>query len=247
MVENSSELLELSKGWAEIKNAVSSGRCTQSLAVVVPSAMQEMFVCKFGELLLGAYPTWKDGVHPDLIYAGKYLTAPSIDECRLLRSELELHPLAANKRLAVIWGSEKLSVEASNSLLKLTEEPPLHGYVLFISEEDKLIPTIKSRVWLIHIDLPEEIVKPKAHPISAEEWAEWLDSGKKSSSEILYLEIDSWIKYLTDKGDYATSAKLESMVRIMEQKRLSVPMIQDTVFAVLKEGIPCEQIFGNLW
>lgn len=247
MIEEPAVLLEASRGWLEIKEAVSSGRCSQSLAVIVPSAVQETFVRKFGELLLGDYHTWKDGVHPDLIFAGSYLKAPTIEQCRFLRGELDLHPLAAKVRLAVIWGAEKLSVEASNSLLKLTEEPPAHGYILFIAEENKLIPTIKSRVWSIHIDLPDEIVKPRPHPSLAEEWAAWIESGKKSSPEILYLEIESWTKYLTDRGDYATAAKLESMVRIMEQKRLSVAMIQDSVYAVLKEGIPCEQIFGSLW
>ena len=95
--------------------------------------------------------------------------------------------------------------------------------------------------------MPEELVKPRRHPSSPDEWAEWIENSKKNSTELVYLEIDSWIKFLSEKKDYRTASALESSVRIMEQKRLSVSMIQDVVFAVLKEGIPCEQIFGNIW
>lgn len=247
MPEDMLDLLNNSRGWNEIVLASETGRCPQSMAVVIPSSVQETFVMNYARLRLGDYPTWKDSVHPDLIYAGKYMTAPSIDECRVLQAELGLHPIASDKRLAVVWSADKLSPEASNSLLKLTEEPPAHGAILFVSEEDKLIPTIKSRVWSIHIDLPEELVKPRAHPVSAEEWAVWIENSKKNSTELVYLEIESWIKFLSDNNDYGTAAKLESMLRIMEQKRLSVSMIQDVAVAVLKEGIPCEQIFSNIW
>ena len=247
MLEDPAAYLESTNGWKEIASAVANGRCSQSLAVFVPSSVQEFFVTHFAELTLGADSGWKDGTHPDLVMAGKFLTPPTIDECRLIRSELAMHPFAASVRLAVIWEADKLSMEASNSLLKLAEEPPQSAQILFISEEDKLIPTIKSRVWSIHIDLPDELVSPHRPPSAANEWAEFLDGKKKVTPETIYMEIECWIKYLTEKGDYISASKLESMSRIMEQRRLSVPMIQDAVYAVLKEGVPCEQIFGSIW
>lgn len=247
MPDDADSILENSHDWKELSSAVENMRCPQSVSAVVPSAMQPMFVERYGKLILGDGPMWKDGNHPDLINSGKYMTPPSIDECRLLHGELGLYPLVSQRRLAVIWSADKLSLDASNSLLKLTEEPPAHGCVVFISEEDKLIPTIKSRVWTLHIDLPEELVIPRPHPASPEEWAEWFENGKKSSPEILYLEIESWIKYLTENGNYVKAANMESIVRVMEQKRLSAPMVQDIAFTVIKEGTPYEQIFGDLW
>lgn len=247
VIDGSAAILRDSQGWNELVSAVKMKRCPQSVAVVVPHVMQELFVEMYGKLMLGESPVWKEGRHPDLISAGKYLTPPSIDDCRMLQGELGLHPLISDRRLAVIWSAEKLSLEASNSLLKLTEEPPESGCVVFISDEDKLIPTIKSRVWSIHIDLPEEFIKPRPHPESPEEWAAWIENGKKKEAAIIYLEIEGWIKHLTETGDFVKAGNLESLIRIMELKRLSVSMIQDLIFMVLKEGIPCEQIFGNLW
>lgn len=246
MIDSADAILDASRGWQDISAAVNGGSAPQSVCAIVPSALQQLFAERYGKLLLGE-DGWSSGAHPDLVSAGKFASPPSIDECRELPGELALHPITADKRLAVIWTANKLSTEASNSLLKLTEEPPKHGFVLFVTEEDSLLPTIKSRVWSIYIDVPEELVKPRPHPVTPREWAAWLEGGKKAGAEILFLEIGSWIKHLTDKGDFAKAADLETLVRVMEQKRLSAPMIQDLTFSVLKEGIPCEQIFGNIW
>ena len=181
-------LIESSQGWRELANAAASGRTPQSVGVVIPHIMQETFSEMYGRLVLGDDDLWKDGEHPDMINAGTVSSAPSIDECRRLQGELALHPLSSRRRLAVVWLADKLSVEASNSLLKITEEPPEHGNILFMSEEDNLIPTIKSRIWSIHIDLPEEILKAHPMPASIREWAKWMDAGRKPSPEILYLD-----------------------------------------------------------
>lgn len=246
MVASAEAILGASRGWIEISAAVEGGHAPQSVCAIVPSALQQLFVERYGMLFLGEAGWGSDG-HPDLISAGKFSTAPSIDECRELHGQLALHPITADKRLAVIWTANKLSTEASNSLLKLTEEPPKHGFVLFVTEEDSLLPTIKSRVWSIYIDVPKELVEPRPHPVSPSEWALWLENGRKAGAEILFLEIESWIKDLTDKGDFRKATDLETLVRVMGQKRLGTPMIQDLTFAVLKEGILCEQIFGNIW
>lgn len=246
MINSADAILEASRGWIEISAAIEAGRVPQSVCAIVPTALQQLFVERYGRLLLGGLG-WNSGVHPDLVSAGKFSTPPSIDECRELPGELALHPIMADRRLAVIWTANKLSPEASNSMLKLTEEPPKHGFVLFVTDEDTLLPTIKSRVWSIYIDVPENLVKPRQHPVSPQEWAAWLEGGRKASAEILYMEIESWIKHLTDKEDFGKAADLETLVRVAAQKRLGVPMIQDLTFAVLKEGIPCEQIFGNIW
>lgn len=240
-------LIEESQGWRELALAVESGRLPQSVGVSLPSVMHAAFVEMYGRLVLGDGGPWTDGGHPDIINAGSEDSAPTIEECRRLQGELALHPLAAERRLAVVWSADKLAVEASNSLLKITEEPPAHGCILFISEENNLIPTIKSRIWAVHIDLPEEMTKPAPAPRSASEWARWMDSGRKPSPEILFLEMQGWSRDFADREDYMRASELDTLIRIMEQRRLPVSMIQDAAFAVLKEGVPYEKILGGLW
>ncbi len=240
-------LIESSPGWKELANAAEGGRTPQSVGVTIPHVMQETFAEMYGRLVLNDEGLWRDGQHPDMISAGTTAAAPSIDECRRLQGELALHPLSSQRRLAVVWMADKLSAEAANSLLKITEEPPKHGCILFMSEEDSLIPTIKSRIWSIHIDLPEEILKGHPMPAGIQEWAQWMDSSRKLSPEILYLEMQGWARGLAEKNDYIKASELDSLIRLMEQRRLSVPVIQDLVFALFKEEVPHEQILGNLW
>ena len=247
MNAETSALIEASGGWRELSAAAEGGRLPQSAGVVIPRVMQETFAEMYGRLVLGDDNLWREGRHPDMISAGDAATPPNIDDCRRLQGELALHPLSARRRLAVVWMAARLSAEASNSLLKITEEPPAHGNILFISEEDNFIPTIKSRIWLVHVELPEEMSKAQPMPRSNEEWARWMDVGRKPSPEILYLEMQAWARDFAQKNDYKKAAEIDFLVRIMEQRRLSVPLIEDLVFALFKEEVPNEQIFGGLW
>jgi DNA polymerase-3 subunit delta' len=45
-----------------------------------------------------------------------------------------------------LYGCDRLSLPAGNSLLKITEEPPEKGRILLFLEEDNLIPTLRSRL-----------------------------------------------------------------------------------------------------
>lgn len=240
-------LIEESRGWKELSLAASSGRLPQAVGVSLPSVMHGAFAELYGRLVLGEDNLWSEGCHPDMIIIGGAASAPTIEECRKLQGELALHPLAAPRRLAVVRSADKLAIEASNSLLKITEEPPLHGSILFISEENNLIPTIKSRIWSVHIALPEEITKTSPAPRGIQEWARWMDAGRKPSPEILFLEMQGWTRDFAEKGDYLRASKLDSLIRVMELRRLPVSMIQDAAFAVLREEVPYEKILGGLW
>lgn len=240
-----SAFLNNAEGWKGISAATAIGHVPQSVSAVVPAAVQKSFCLSYAKLILGK-DGWDADQHPDLINAGKHMTAPGIAECRTLQVELALHPVVSNKRLAVIWAADQLSLDAENSLLKLTEEPPDNGCILFISEKDTLIPTIKSRVWSINIELPEEFLAPSQYPSTVEEWAQWLEQSKKSGAETVFLEMEGWVRKMADDGDYEAASNLETLIKLMELKNMSLSMVQDLVFAVVKGGITCEQVFSNL-
>lgn len=245
MNEANSALIESSQGWGELINASNAEQMPQSVGVTLPRVMWETFIEMYGTLVLG--DTVNEDGHPDMIRAGTPTAPPSMDECRKLQSELALHPLSARVRLAVILSADALSREASNSLLKITEEPPAHGSILFISEEDNLIPTIRSRIWSIHIDLPEELAEPRPMPQTLREWAAWMDVGRKPTPEILLLEMQGWAADLVRKNDFKKAAKLDSIIRLAGSRRLSVAVIEDIAFALFREEVPDEQILGSIW
>ena len=89
------------------------------------------------------------GNHPDL-----HRLAPEgagmaigIDAVRLLIRELALLPAEGGARVALIESAHRLTEDAQNALLKTLEEPPAGVTIILAAEdEDRLLPTILSRV-----------------------------------------------------------------------------------------------------
>ncbi|MDB5164663.1 MAG: polymerase subunit delta [Candidatus Saccharibacteria bacterium] len=69
---------------------------------------------------------------------------------------LKVPSQAANHRIVIIEAAHKLTTEAQNALLKTLEEPPT-GTVLILtaSNEQALLPTIRSRVQVVAIKRPD--------------------------------------------------------------------------------------------
>ena len=93
------------------------------------------------------------GNHPDLhrlapVGAGSVIPIGGRDErgVRDLVSELSLLPVEGGARVAVIEGAHRMTEDAQSALLKTLEEPP-RGAVLILCAEDeeRLLPTIRSR------------------------------------------------------------------------------------------------------
>lgn len=60
-------------------------------------------------------------------------------------------PLKSHYRIAVIDDAEDLTPEAQGALLKVVEEPPAHGLLVFIShDKDVLLPPLLSRLTKIY-------------------------------------------------------------------------------------------------
>lgn len=69
-----------------------------------------------------------------------------VEETELLFKSLSLKAFLGKNKVCVIWGMERLNLQAANKLLKMIEEPPKNTYFLFVIDDDeKLLPTIKSR------------------------------------------------------------------------------------------------------
>ncbi len=112
--------------------------------------------------------------------------------------ELALHPLVSDRRMAVIWCAEKLSLEASNSLLKLTERAsrtwlyPLcirRGQTYSYDKKPCMVSTHRFAGEIARQDLIRFLTRNGR-----------VDSRRqKKDPEILYLEIGSWIKDLFGK------------------------------------------------
>ena len=69
-----------------------------------------------------------------------------IAEVRSVTNQSHLKPYEGDSRVFIFEDAETMSEEAANALLKTLEEPPPQTLlILLTSQEDRLLPTIKSR------------------------------------------------------------------------------------------------------
>jgi len=93
------------------------------------------------------------GTHPDLLRVESQTEEGvqetiGIDAIRALKNRASQTALAAGYKCFIVDDAAQLTREASNSLLKILEEP--QGDTIFIlvaSDESRVLPTIRSRVW----------------------------------------------------------------------------------------------------
>lgn len=69
-----------------------------------------------------------------------------IDNIRQIQEKIAEKPIISNKKIYVIDDADLMTEESQNCLLKTLEEPPEYAtIILIVSNESKILPTIKSR------------------------------------------------------------------------------------------------------
>ena len=87
--------------------------------------------------------------HPDVIYiTHEKPNIISVDEVReQLIDTVDIKPYEGGYKVYVMPEADKMTVQAQNAILKTLEEPPEYVVILLlVSDESKLIDTVKSRV-----------------------------------------------------------------------------------------------------
>lgn len=247
--------VDTSPKWEKLAASVSSAEAPGALLAIIADDMAETFRDMYARLALCRSGTGKDGCpscmswtsegHPDMLIAGDGSSPPGVADCIALQAVMSLKPFAAKGRLGVIPYADTISLPAANSLLKIAEEPPEGGHLLFIAEEDNLIPTIRSRVWTVNFRANES-ADETAPPGKPSEWAAWIEKTKKLSFDELARETGAWARYLGGLGEWRASASIRNVIYISQKRHMPVSMVQDALIAILKEGVPIGQIFGDL-
>lgn len=99
--------------------------------------------------------------------------AIGIDAAREIKNFLWQKPLRSPCRLLLINEAEKLTEEAQNAILKITEEPPASSLLILITgDSQKLLPTLRSRLQTIRFGI-----------VPTKEIAAWLAEEHKCPAE----------------------------------------------------------------
>ena len=77
--------------------------------------------------------------------------AIGIESSRSIKDFIYKKPAVSSKRTLIIDGAEKITLEAQNAILKITEEPPENALlILILNNPEVLLPTILSRLQKIY-------------------------------------------------------------------------------------------------
>lgn len=249
-------VLKENVAWKELLRALAMGRVPHALSVILPWEFAETFAALYAKRILCSSGTgedvcdscrmWGTDGHPDLIVLGDREKAPAVAECVPLHGQLSLRPVIAPRRLAVVFRANELLGPSAAALLKITEEPPLGGCLLFLAERDNVLPTIASRTWTLRLDASPERVEPSRHPNDAAEWAAWLEKTKKYTVKDFAAEAAGWVTPHGDRCDKALAASIDNLFSLAEKRRMPASMLQDALFALLEEGVEVGDIFGDL-
>ena len=84
--------------------------------------------------------------HIDIVNYKASKASFGVDDVRNIITEVSKKPFEGDKKVIVIHGGNKLTIQAQNALLKTIEEPPSGVYIIILCESLELIlDTIKSR------------------------------------------------------------------------------------------------------
>lgn len=95
--------------------------------------------------------------HPDFMKIEQFEDAKNIkiEQIRFIQEKITEKPIISNKKVYIIDNADTMTVEAQNCLLKTLEEPPEYAVIiLIVTNESKLLNTIKSRC----IKVPFEMI-----------------------------------------------------------------------------------------
>ena len=163
------------------------------------------------------------------------------ERIRELVSQFSQAGIESQQQVFIIEQAEKMHPNAANSLLKVIEEPQSEAYIFFLtSDEEKILPTIRSRTQIFHFKKQEEklihhleqagLVKKKAILLAqfSQSRAEAEKLANQASFWTLVDESERLLTWLVakKKESYLQVAKLASLADDKEK--------QDQVLRILE-------------
>lgn len=146
--------------------------------------------------------------HPDfLVIRSEDCKSIKIEQIRYLQEKISEKPIVSNRKVYVILDSDLMTKEAQNCLLKTLEEPPEYAtIILVLSNESKLLTTIKSRCTKIHFsNLKREEVLSYFH-------------NETLSETILKICNGSIGKAIRLKDEISTYSELEHILDLLQRQ-----------------------------
>ena len=183
----------------------------------------------------------EQGEFPDVTLIKPVNQVIKTERIRELVGQFSQAGIESQQQVFIIEQAEKMHPNAANSLLKVIEEPQSEVYIFFLtSDEEKILPTIRSRTQIFHFKKQEEklihqleqagLVKKKATLLAqfSQSRAEAEKLANQASFWTLVDESERLLTWLVakKKESYLQVAKLANLAEDKEK--------QDQVLRILE-------------
>ncbi len=167
--------------------------------------------------------------HVDAIHYRNKRASMGVSEVREIIEEVNKRPYEGDKKVIIIYDSEKLTAQAQNALLKTIEEPPNGVYILLLTTNLEIIlDTIKSRCQIY-----------KLTPLNKEEMIELIKSKHEVSEEKL-LSLLAYSEGIPGRAErFLKDPELQTL------RNLIIDMIRDINNNEIDVTIKYEKAFQN--
>ena len=130
-----------------------------------------------------------------------------IEQIRNLQARIVEKPITSRRKVYVIDDADLMSEESQNCLLKTLEEPPEYAVIiLIVSNESRILPTIKSRCVII-----------KFQPLTSKEIKQ---VKQELSDDLIQLLEGSLLNAENIEQKKEQYAQLSNLVNVLENKQL---------------------------
>lgn len=168
-------------------------------------SLQENFVLRFAKIL-----EKKEGASlplNDFLFFDSDNDSIGIDEVRRLKYFLSEKPVASEKRTVAVKFAGRLTKEAENALLKISEDPFSSSLIfLLVSNRHLLLPTLNSRFQSVFFSAP---FSPPAPSLKGKEVLSFINSSSSAKTSFIKKILDEDKK---NENTEASSAFLESLI-----------------------------------
>ena len=135
------------------KKLIKEGRLAQSYLFFGPDSAG---LLEFSRGLAGflEYGKWAEAEKPflDTLFLNP-------EDYRDVKHFLWQKPVQSPRKTIIIPAAQKLSAQAQNTILKISEEPPANAMIiLLVNDPDSLIPTLASRLQKVYFNNPQPAV-----------------------------------------------------------------------------------------
>lgn len=132
-----------------------------------------------------------------------------IGQIRALQESISEKPIVSDKKVYIINNSDLMTVEAQNCLLKTLEEPPEYAIIILVlSNENKLLSTIKSRC-----------TKVSFHKLTNEDLMQYSNQNNLEVNSSLLSACDGSIaKLLNLQNNFDAYVQLDNIINSFSNK-----------------------------